>query len=151
MDAMKTLMRMGIAGHVAVYRLSGGRVGADMQGERVILLTTRGRTTGKLRTTPLMRVDHEGAVHVIASAAGAPADPAWFRNLRADPRARVRDRDEVWSARGVVLDPEDRDAVYATAVEQMGGFADYEERTDRTIPVVRLEPLDGEDPEAPPT
>lgn len=148
MDPMKTLMRVGVAGHVAMYRLTNGRVGATVQGSRVLLLTTRGRRSGKLRTTPLMRIEHDGAVHVVASAAGADRDPAWFRNLLADPRVRVRDRDAVWSARGIVLEGSDRDEVYAAAVADMGDFADYEARTERTIPVVCLQPLAAHDPDA---
>lgn len=143
MDVEKTLMRAGIAAHVAVYRLTEGRVGGSMGGSRVLLLTTRGRRSGQLRTTPLMRVDHDGAVHVIASAAGAASHPAWFHNVQADPRVRVRDGDRVWSAHGVVLEGAQRDQAHAAAVAEMEGFADYEQRTDRTIPVVRLEPIEG--------
>lgn len=146
MDPMrKSLMKAGIAGHVAVYRLTDGRVGAQMGGARVILVTSKGRTTGKLRTSPVMRIDHDGATHVIASAGGAPDHPAWFRNIEADPRVRVRDGDETWSALAVVLEGTERDEAYAAAVAEMEGFAAYEERTDRTIPVVRLEPFEPDD------
>lgn len=138
----KALMRAGVAGHVALYRLTGGRLGASMRGTRIVLLTTRGRTTGKLRTMPLMRIEHDGADHVIASGAGSPRHPAWFRNVEADPRVRVRDGDEVRAARAVVLNGAERDEVYAAAVARMDDFADYERRTERTIPVVRLDPLD---------
>lgn len=143
MDARKSLLKAGVATHVAVYRLSRGRLGADMQGSRVVLLTTKGRTTGKLRTMPVMRIEHDGDVHVVASAGGADHHPAWFRNLEADPRVRVRDGDEVHDARAVVLEGEARDEAYAAAVEDMAGFAEYERQTDRTIPVVRLERMDG--------
>lgn len=145
MDAKQSLIRAGIkagtATHVAIYRLTEGRVGAEMDGD-VILLTTKGRTSGRLRTTPVMRIEHDGTIHVIGSAGGADRDPAWFRNLTADPRVRVRDRNRVWDARAVVLEGDERDAAYVAAVDHMSGFADYEERTDRTIPVARLEPLD---------
>ncbi len=145
MDIRRSLLRAGIkagtATHVAIYRLTEGRVGAEMNGD-VILLTTKGRTSGQLRTTPVMRVEHEGAIHVVGSAGGADHDPAWFRNLSADPRVRVRDRDRVWDARAVVLEGDERDVAYAAAVAHMDGFGDYEQRTDRTIPVARLESLD---------
>lgn len=140
----KTLMQAGVASHVAIYRATDGRVGGAMQGCPVILLTTKGRTSGKLRTIPLMRITHEDAIHVVASAGGADWDPAWFHNLVEDPRVRVRDQDEVWDARAIVLEAEERDEAYAAAVEHMDGFADYERRTERTIPMVRLEPLDSD-------
>lgn len=138
MDLERSLMKLGIGGHVAIYRLSNGRVGGTMGGSPVILLTTRGRRSGEPRTTPLMRIEHDGRLHVIASAAGSDSHPAWFHNLVAEPNVVVRDRDDVFAARAEVLDGKERDAAYAAAVEEMDGFADYERRTDRVIPVVRL-------------
>lgn len=138
MDLERALMKVGIGGHVAIYRLSNGRVGGTIGGTRVILLTTRGRRSAKPRTTPLMRIEHGGQLHVVASAGGADTHPAWFHNLVAEPNVVVRDRDDVFAARAEVLDGEERDAAYVAAVEEMEGFADYEQRTDRVIPVVRL-------------
>lgn len=138
----KALVRAGTGVHVALYRATEGRLGGEMQGCGVILLTTRGRSSGRLRTSPVMRVDHDDAVHVVASAGGGDWHPAWFHNLVADPRVRVRDHDRVRDARAIVLGGNERDAAYAAAVDHMEGFADYERRTDRTIPMVRLGPFD---------
>jgi deazaflavin-dependent oxidoreductase (nitroreductase family) len=139
MDLRNALMRAGTAAHAGLYRLTDGRVGATVGGARVLLLTTRGRRTGKPRTTPLMRVEHDGALHVVASAGGADTDPAWFSNLVAEPRVGVQDGADRFVARAAVLEGEERDRAYASAVAIMDGFAEYERATERTIPVVRLD------------
>lgn len=141
-DVRNKLIRLGTGAHVGLYRATDGRVGASMNGARVLLLTTRGRTSGKARTTPLMRVEHDGVVHVIASAAGADTDPTWFANLVAEPKVGVQDGDQRFLARAAVLEGSERDQVYAAAMDAMDDFAEYQRRTDRVIPVVRLEPLE---------
>lgn len=143
MDLQRTVMRLGPAAHAELYRVTDGRIGAELNGAPVILLTTRGRRTGRPRTTPLMRVEHDGRLHVIASAAGADTDPAWFRNLTAEPRVGVRDRGRRFVAHATVLAGDERDAAYASAARDMAFFAEYERTTARTIPVVRLDPVDG--------
>lgn len=140
-DLKSKLARLFTGSHAGVYRLTDGRVGADMGGARVLLLTTRGRRSGKPRTTPLMRVEHRGKLHVVASAAGADSHPAWFTNLSIEPRVGVHDGADRYVARAVVLDGPDRDAAFAAAIATMEGFAEYQRKTGRTIPVVRLDPI----------
>lgn len=140
MDLKRRAMQLGVGLHSTIYKLSDGRVGASMAGQQLVLLTTKGRTTGKARTTPLMRVDHEGHRHVIASAGGADTDPGWLRNLVAEPRVGVRDGDETFVATAEVLGEEERAAVYAAAEAATSQFTDYREGTERVIPVVRLHP-----------
>lgn len=142
MDLERTMMRLVTGAHTGVYRLTGGRIGSRMGDAPVLLLTTRGRRTGHPRTTPLMRVEHDGALHVVASAGGADTDPGWFRNLLAEPRVGVQDRGRRFVARAVVVNGAARDAAFAAAVDTMPGFAEYQRRVDRTIPVVRLDPVD---------
>lgn len=144
MNLRNTLIRLVTGTHAHLYRLTDGRVGSTMNGAPVLLLTTRGRRTGKPRTTPLMRVEHGGRLHVIASAGGADTHPSWFTNLTAEPRVGVEDGASRFTARAVELDGAERDAVYATAVDRSEGFGEYQRRTERTIPVVRLEPISGE-------
>lgn len=135
------LVRLVTGSHVALYRVTAGRIGAAMFGGPVLLLTTRGRRSGKPRTTPLMRVEHDGNLHVVASAAGADTHPVWFVNLTAEPRVGVQDGDKRFVARAVVLESAERDLAYAAAVDAMEGFGEYQRKTERTIPVVRLEPI----------
>ncbi|GGZ84284.1 nitroreductase family deazaflavin-dependent oxidoreductase [Streptomyces echinoruber] len=130
---------------VELYERSGGTEGTTLRdtGLPVVLLTTRGARSGKLRKTPLMRVEHEGRYAVVASQGGAPRHPQWYFNLKADPRAKVRDgpvkRDVV--AREVT--GEERAAWWERAVAAFPPYAEYQERTSRRIPVFVLEPADG--------
>lgn len=145
MDLRSRLVRLLTGAHAGVYRLTDGRLGADVDGAAVVLLTTRGRRSGKPRTTPLMRVEHDGELHVIASNGGADTHPAWFFNLIAEPRVGVQDGDRRFVARAVVLDGAERDAVYASAIDTMERFGEYQRTTERLIPVIRLEPMPGTD------
>ena len=79
--------------HVFLYRLTGGRFGSEMRGFKVLLLTTTGRKSGKPRTTPLGYFDHEGGYVIIASNGGLPSNPAWFYNLKANPRVDIQVKD----------------------------------------------------------
>lgn len=124
------------------FRAHGGRVGGWFEGARLLLLTTTGARTGVPHTTPLGHLtDERGRVLVIASAGGAPRDPQWLRNLRADPRCSVEDATSTWRARAVVLPADERDRAFAGAVAADPGWADYQAKAGRVIPVVALEPL----------
>lgn len=145
MDLRSRLVRLLTGAHAGVYRLTDGRLGADVNGAAVVLLITRGRRSGKPRTTPLMRVEHDGELHVIASNGGADTHPAWFFNLIAEPRVGVQDGDRRFVARAVVLDGAEHDGVYASAIDTMERFGEYQRTTERLIPVIRLEPMPGTD------
>ncbi|KUN94935.1 nitroreductase/quinone reductase family protein [Streptomyces caeruleatus] len=121
------------------FRANKGRVGGYFVGARLLLLTTTGARTGRPHTTPVGYLPDGGdRVLVIASAAGAPKHPAWFHNLRANPRVTIESGAFTYEARAVVLDGEERDRAFARAVEADPGWAAYQEKTERVIPVVAL-------------
>ena len=127
---------------VALYESSNGSEGAEMRGMPVVIVTHRGRRTGALRKTPLMRVaDGDGYV-LVGSLAGAPQNPVWVYNLLADPNIELRDRAEVQEMRvRLVEDPGERRRLWRLAVEAYPDYEDYQERTERVIPLFRAEPL----------
>ncbi|GAA4044778.1 nitroreductase/quinone reductase family protein [Streptomyces shaanxiensis] len=121
------------------FRANKGRVGGYFEGARLLLLTTTGARTGRPHTTPVGYLPDGGdRVLVIASAAGAPSHPAWFHNLVANPQVTVESGAFTYEARAVVLDGEERDRAFARAVEADPGWAAYQEKTRRVIPVVAL-------------
>jgi deazaflavin-dependent oxidoreductase (nitroreductase family) len=127
--------------HADRYMASGGTEGADMKGKPVILLTTVGAKTGKLRKTPLMRVEHGGEYAVVASLGGAPKHPVWYFNIKANPRVELQDgadsRD--YEAREVVGD--EKAIWWERAVQAWPDYAEYQRKTDRQIPVFVLTPI----------
>ncbi|MFG1994624.1 nitroreductase/quinone reductase family protein [Actinoplanes sp. NPDC048988] len=106
----------------------------------LILLTTRGARTGAQHTTPLACRPYESGIVVIASAAGAPKNPDWFHNVLADPRVRVEDGTRSYDAVATPLAGADRDRAFAEAAADDPGWADYQTKTTRIIPVVVLTP-----------
>jgi deazaflavin-dependent oxidoreductase (nitroreductase family) len=123
------------------YMESGGTEGTELQGKPVILLSTIGAKTGKLRKTPLMRVEHNGEYAVVASLGGAPKNPVWYYNLKAHPRVELQDGSEShdYDAREVFGD--EKAAWWDRAVEAWPDYADYQKKTDRQIPVFVLTPV----------
>ncbi len=134
------------AAHRAVYRLSGGRVAGRLAGMPVLLLTTRGRATGRPRTVPLTWFDDGDSMVLVASYGGDDRHPAWYRNLCADPRVEVtqgRSR-RVLAARTAT--PEERDRLWPRIVATYPGYARYQRRTSRHIPLVVLSETPGRSP-----
>lgn len=130
------------------FRANGGRVGGPFEGARLILLTTTGRS-GTTRTTPVGYLPDGGErILVIASAGGAARHPDWFHNLVADPQVTVEDGVFTYQARAVVLAGEERDRIFARAVEADPGWAAYQAKTTRVIPVVALHQVAGGPPNA---
>jgi F420H(2)-dependent quinone reductase len=123
------------------YAESGGAEAADMKGMPIILLTTVGAKTGKLRKTPLMRVEHGGEYAVVASLGGAPKNPVWYYNIAKNPRVELQDgsvtRD--YDSREVFGD--EKATWWERAVEAYPDYADYQTKTDRQIPVFVLTPV----------
>ncbi|MEV0972506.1 nitroreductase/quinone reductase family protein [Microtetraspora glauca] len=131
------------------FRANGGQVGGPFEGARLLLLTTTGARSGASHTTPVGYLPDGGErILVIASAGGAPNHPAWFHNLVANPLVTVEDGVFTYEARAVVLEGAERDRVFARAVEADAGWADYQARTTRVIPVVALEAVAGGPPNA---
>ena len=125
---------------IADLRAHAGEVtSGPFKGRSVLLLTTKGAKSGHVRLAPLV-FSRDGDHYVIAaSKGGAPAHPAWFANLVADPVVTVEADDDVFTARAVVAEGAERDRLWAAHVAANPGFADYEQRTTRVIPIVVLE------------
>jgi deazaflavin-dependent oxidoreductase (nitroreductase family) len=120
---------------------SGGREGMTLRGMRVILLTTRGAKSGKLRKTPLMRVEHEGRYAVVASLGGAPKHPVWYFNVLAEPHVELRDGTVNQDMVAREVTGEEKAVWWERAVAAFPDYADYQKKTDREIPVFVLEPV----------
>ncbi|MET9933937.1 MULTISPECIES: nitroreductase family deazaflavin-dependent oxidoreductase [unclassified Streptomyces] len=128
-----------VRNQVELYESSGGTKGTTMRGLPVVLVTNRGAKSGKLRKTPLMRVEHDGAYALVASNGGAVKHPVWYHNLVASPEVELRDGTEVWDMRARVVTGEERREWWERAVAAFPDYADYQRRTDREIPVFVVE------------
>lgn len=125
---------------ISEFRANNGKVGGPFAGGSLLLLTTTGAKSGQPRTSPLAYTTDGDKLVIIASKAGAPTNPDWYHNLLVHPEVTVEVGSERFQARAsVVADPQERDRLYAKMVAQMPGFADYEKKTTRKIPVVVLE------------
>ena len=124
-----------------LYMASGGKEGTELKGKPVILLTTIGAKTGKIRKTPLMRVEHDGQYAVVASLGGAPKHPVWYHNIKAHPRVELQDGTVTreYEAREVTGD--EKATWWNRAVAAWPDYADYQRKTDRQIPVFVLTPI----------
>ncbi|BDY31775.1 nitroreductase family deazaflavin-dependent oxidoreductase [Mycolicibacterium mageritense] len=123
------------------YMASGGTAGTELNGKPVILLTTIGAKTGKIRKTPLMRVEHNGEYAVVASLGGAPKNPVWYYNVKKNPRVELQDGTTSgdYTAREVFGD--EKAQWWQRAVAAFPDYADYQTKTDREIPVFVLTPV----------
>ena len=126
-----------------LYESSGGTEGTEMRGMPVIILTSVGAKTGKLRKTALMRVEHEGAYAVVASRGGAPENPVWYNNLTAQPHVELQDGPikHDYLAREVTGD--EKALWWQRCVDAFPDYADYQTKTERQIPVFVLGVLEG--------
>ena len=123
---------------VETYERTNGQEGNTLleTGMPVIIVTSRGHKSGKLRKTPLMKVEHGGEYALVASKGGAPEHPEWYFNLVADPTAvMVQDGPEPWDAVVRQVEGEERAEWYERAVAAFPPYAEYQEKTDREIPV----------------
>jgi deazaflavin-dependent oxidoreductase (nitroreductase family) len=119
---------------------SGGTEGTMLRGKPVIVITNRGAKTGKLRKTPLMRVEHDGAYAAVGSQGGAPTHPVWYYNLVADPHVELQDGPLKQDMTARLLTGDERAVWWKRAVAAFPDYADYEKKTDREIPVFVVEP-----------
>ncbi|HEX7134072.1 MAG TPA: nitroreductase family deazaflavin-dependent oxidoreductase [Iamia sp.] len=128
--------------HVWLYRRSGGRIWGRFPKSKapVLLLTTVGRRSGEPRTVPLIHLVDGDRVVVVASQGGMPTHPAWYHNLVAHPRVTVQTRRRVREMDARVADADERAALWPRLVAMYADYDDYQARTDRTIPVVILDP-----------
>ena len=124
--------------HIERYRATGGAEGHEWQGTRCLLLTTVGRNSGEKRTSPLIYGTHAEDFLVVASKGGAPEHPAWYLNLRANPRVELQVGDEVFAAVARDASAQERPELWATMVKEWPAYDEYQAKTDREIPVVIL-------------
>jgi deazaflavin-dependent oxidoreductase (nitroreductase family) len=135
------LLRRAMQGHTAVYRLTGGRIGHRVPGAPPMLLLDHvGAKSAKLRTSPLVYVRDGEDLVLVASKGGYPKNPAWFHNLKAHPDTEVQVGSERRSVHARVADAEEHKRLWPMALKVYGGYADYQKRTERQIPLVILEP-----------
>ena len=127
--------------HADRYMASGGTEGTDMKGKPVILLTTVGAKTGKIRKTPLMRVEHDGEYAVVASLGGAPKHPVWYFNITTNPRVELQDGAETHDYQAREVFGAEKAIWWERAVQAWPDYADYQRKTDRQIPVFVLTPI----------
>lgn len=128
---------------VANYERSGGTEANTLldTGLPIIIVTTRGNKSGKIRKTPLMRVEHDGSYALVASQGGAPTHPVWYHNLVADPTAvEIQDGPEPWDAVVREVDGDERAEWWDRAVAAYPPYAEYQTKTDRLIPVLVASP-----------
>jgi F420H(2)-dependent quinone reductase len=123
------------------YEATNGAEAADLRGRPVIVLTSVGARTGKLRKTALMRVEHEGVYAVVASMGGAPRHPVWYYNLKANPHVELQDGPNKLDYRAREVSGDEKAVWWARACETWPDYAKYQARTTRQIPVFVLEPI----------
>jgi deazaflavin-dependent oxidoreductase (nitroreductase family) len=128
--------------HSSVYRRSDGRVWGTMFGGPVLLLNTTGRKSGQLRTNPLLYVKDGEDFVLIASNGGASSHPAWYLNLRANPEATVEVGERKVRVRAEEVEGEEKARLWQKMVEMYSSYDDYQEKTDREIPLLVLHPSD---------
>src|SRR5262245_26502713 len=134
-------------GHVFLYRMTGGVIGHSFPGAPPMLLLDHvGAKTGKLRTTPLAYIPDGDDYVIVASKGGHPKHPAWFHNVLASPDVRIQVKARRMTVRGREATSEERARLWPKVVAAYRGYASYQERTSRQIPLVILEPV-----EVPPT
>ncbi len=123
------------------FRANGGKVGGQFEGAPLLLLHTTGARTGTERINPVMYQAVDGGYAVFASKGGAPTNPDWYHNLRANPEADAEVGVATVRVRARVAEGDERDRIWSRQKERYPGFADYEKSTSREIPVVILEPM----------
>lgn len=139
-DRIWPVLRRAMGAHTAIYRASGGRIGHRVPGAPPMLLLDHvGAKSGTERTSPLVYTEDGDAVVLVASKGGHPKNPAWFHNLRANPDTEVQIGRERRRVRARVANAEERRRLWPKVVEVYGGYAGYQERTKREIPLVLLE------------
>ncbi|MEU8139172.1 nitroreductase family deazaflavin-dependent oxidoreductase [Streptodolium elevatio] len=129
------------AEHVRRYRETGGEVGYEWNGVTALLLTTTGRTSGEPRTSALIFGADGDRLVVVASQGGAPTHPQWYRNLLAQPRVQIQVKDRQFAAVARTADSPERERLWGLMTGLWPNYDAYQERTDRQIPVVVLEPV----------
>ena len=127
--------------HVDRYRETGGEEGHDWNGSQTLILTTTGRKTGKVHDAPLIYGRSGDDYLVVASMGGAPRNPSWYLNLDSDPETEIQVWDKRLKTRARTATPEEKPAMWKEMTSHWPAYDEYQEKTDREIPVVVLEPV----------
>jgi deazaflavin-dependent oxidoreductase (nitroreductase family) len=122
------------------FRQNGGKVGGPFEGAPVLILHTTGAKSGQVRENPMMYKDLDGSYAVFASKGGAPTNPDWYHNLVAHPDVQAEIGTQTVALTARVADPEERERIWVPWKTENPGFAEYESKTTRQIPVIILEP-----------
>jgi F420H(2)-dependent quinone reductase len=126
--------------NVWLYRRTGGKLGGRLMGAPVLLLTTRGRKSGKQRVTPLLYLGDSADLVIVASKGGWPEHPLWYRNLQAEPAVQVQVGADLRAMRARTATSDERAKLWPRLVKLYGAYADYQSWSEREIPVVILSP-----------
>ncbi len=129
-----------VRNQVEKYEATDGAEGNTVQGRPIVVITSRGHKSGKLRKNPVMRVEHDGVYAAVASYGGSPEHPEWFHNFVAEPLVDLQDGAEKKAYRARIAEGEERAIWWERAVALFPWYAEYQTKTDREIPVFVLEP-----------
>ena len=130
-----------IAEQVALYETSGGTEGTELQGAPCVILWTKGRNSGTVRKSPLMRVtDDDGRFAVVASMGGAPQHPVWYLNMVADPNVSLQDGPDLRDYTARVVEGDEKAEWWKRATDVWPSYDEYQTKTDRAIPLIVLDP-----------
>jgi deazaflavin-dependent oxidoreductase (nitroreductase family) len=129
---------------IAEFRANAGRLSGDFANAQFLLLTTIGAKSGKRRTTPLAYIPIDQRILIVASKGGAPTNPAWYWNLIAHPEVTVEIGAETYNAEAVAIEGIEHDRLYAEIASRVPTFAEYQNRTDRVIPLFELRRMQGD-------
>jgi deazaflavin-dependent oxidoreductase (nitroreductase family) len=129
---------------VELYESSGGTQATTILDRPVVVVTSRGARSGRLRKNPVMRVEHDGCYAAVASYGGAPEHPVWYHNLLAEPLVEVQDGPVRQDMRARLVEGEEKAQWRERAVAAFPNYADYQRKTDREIPLFVLEPVEAD-------
>ena len=138
----KLLFRLYISTHVFLYQITNGRIGGEMSGMSILLLSTTGRRTGKKRTVPLSYMEDGENFVVVGSNAGRDFHPAWYLNLKTEPKAVVQVKDEVLAIEAKQANEGEKRRIWPDLVEFAPAYQDYQQKNARDIPIMILHPDD---------
>ena len=128
-----------VSEQVRLYESTGGKEGGTLEGAPCVILTTKGRKSGKLRKSALMRIEHDGVYAVVASMGGAPKHPVWYLNLVANPDVTLQDGATVLDLRARTASSEEKRHWWPRLTAVWPAYSEYQSKTERDIPVVLLE------------
>ncbi len=138
---MKSFVKLFIAFHVFMYRLTGGKFGSEMRGFKVLILTTKGRKSGKIFSNPVGYFERDGGYIIVASNGGATSHPSWYHNIKGNPEdVTIQVMDKTMKVKSEIILGEPRKPIWSWIVANAPNFGDYEKQTSREIPLVLLTP-----------